>query len=101
MQDERAGRSVPRRLSSESRSAVPFGPQRVPLHLSDIFVVFDQDEAISHSRSTSNRRVVRGINVHGEETFGRGRQDDRLGNDSKTVRWSAPSRSTSIPTPRR
>jgi hypothetical protein len=33
-------------------------------------------------RRTSNRRMLRGINVHREETFGRGRQDDRLGNDA-------------------
>src|SRR5438477_5298489 len=33
-------------------------------------------------RRTSNRRMLCGINVHCEETFGRGRQDDRLGNDA-------------------
>jgi hypothetical protein len=32
-------------------------------------------------RRTSDRRMLRGIGVHREETFGWGRQDDRLGND--------------------
>ena len=32
-------------------------------------------------RRTSDGRMLRGIGVHHEETFGRGRQDDRLGND--------------------
>src|SRR5215469_13177017 len=32
-------------------------------------------------RRTSDRRVLRGIGVHREETFGWGRQDDRLGNN--------------------
>jgi hypothetical protein len=34
-----------------------------------------------HDRRTSDHSMLRGIGVHREETFGWGRQDDRLGND--------------------
>src|ERR1700746_2115163 len=42
-------------------------------------------------RRTSDRRMLRGIGIHLEETFGRGRQDNRLGNDGSHLTLASPS----------
>src|SRR5215471_9443122 len=58
---------------------------------------------VDRDRRTSDRRMLRGIGVHHEETFGRGRQDDRLGNDGShgTLASSSESGDTGQCTPPR